>query len=76
MITINTELKPCPFCGRDPRTSIGWRTCDGYGLTLEFSVRCDNCGISRGWQEEVNNEVFDTYINSMNKALELWNERV
>ena len=76
MITVNTDLKPCPFCGALPRTNIRWRSCDGHDLILEFSVRCDKCGISRGCQEEVNNEVFGTYIDSMNKALELWNERV
>ena len=32
--------------------------------------------MTREEAEEVNNEVFGTYINLMNKALELWNDRV
>ena len=38
MITINTELKPCPFCGGQPRTSVNYRQCGGGDLVLEFAI--------------------------------------
>lgn len=70
---VNTELKPCPFCGREPRTHIDW---DGiYGI-LTFSVKCDYCHISRDCVKEVRSISFDEWIEMMNKAIEMWNERV
>lgn len=75
MITINTELKPCPFCGQEPETDIHYVSRGGGDLTLEFLVRC-GCGVRRGYQKDMNYEPFDEYISMMNQAIELWNERV
>ena len=76
MITINTELKPCPFCGGQPRTSVNFRKCGGGDLVLEFAVTCSRCGVNRSITEEVENAPFGSYINMMDKAMELWNYRV
>lgn len=73
---VNTELKPCPFCGKLPRTNVEWRECGGNDLVLEFSVKCDNCGIKRSYRKDVNNATFSKYVNMMNEAVKLWNERV
>ena len=76
MITINTELKPCPFCSGQPRTSVNYRQCGGSDLILEFAVTCSNCGVRRSITEEVENAPFGSYINIMDMAMELWNGRV
>lgn len=77
MISIDTtELKPCPFCGREPRTNISW--CGIYGsrdIVLTFSVKCDYCHISRDCVKEVHSTSFDECIEMMNRAIEMWNER-
>lgn len=76
MITISTELKSCPFCGGHPRTSVNFRKCGGGDLVLEFAVTCSHCGVNRSITEEVENAPFGSYINMMDKAMELWNYRV
>ena len=76
MITINTELKPCPFCGGHPRTSVNFRQCGGGDLVLEFATTCSHCGVKRSIKENVENASFDSYINMMDRAMELWNGRV
>lgn len=76
MISIdNTELKPCPFCGREPRTNISWR--DAYvGTFFTFSVKCDYCHFSRDYVRKICSISFDECMKMMNKAKEMWNERV
>lgn len=76
MITISTELKTCPFCGGQPKTSVNYCQCGGGDLVLEFAVTCSQCGIRRSITEEVENASFGLYINMMDKAMELWNDRV
>lgn len=37
------ELKPCPFCGRDPRMHKDqWK--DTSGMKKSYWVRCIHCG--------------------------------
>ena len=76
MITISTKLKPCPFCGQKPRTSVNCRQCGGGDLVLEFAVTCSHCGVNRSIKKEVGNAPFGSYINIMDEVMELWNERV
>ena len=76
MITISTELKPCPFCGGQPRTNVNYRHCGGGDLVLEFAVTCSHCGVRRSVKEDVEDAPFGSYINMMDKAIELWNGRV
>ena len=76
MITISTELKPCPFCGGQPKTSVNYRQCGGGDLVLEFAITCSHCGVKRSVTKEVEDAPFDSYINMMDKAMELWNNRV
>lgn len=76
MITVNTDLKPCPFCGGEPRTSVSYRQCGGGDLVLEFAVICSHCGVKRSVTEELENAPFGSYINMVDRAMELWNERV
>lgn len=38
-----TELKPCPFCGGDPRYFFGIIPYGQGGYY--YSIRCDNCNI-------------------------------
>ena len=75
MITINTALKPCPFCGQEPKTDIHYVARGGGDLTLKFLIRC-GCGVERGCHKDMNYESFDEYISMMDKAIELWNDRV
>ena len=76
MITINTKLKPCPFCGRQPKTNVNYRQYGGGDLVLEFATTCSHCGVKRSIKEEVENASFGLYIDMMDKAIELWNGRV
>lgn len=80
MISIDTtELKPCPFCGQRPRTHIGWNihpTGNNNLSLVVFSIKCDNCHISRECIKEIGNTNFSENVNMMNRAIEMWNERV
>ena len=62
MITISTELKPCPFCGGQPRTSVNYRQCGGGDLVLEFAVTCSHCGVRRSITEEMESAPFVSII--------------
>lgn len=57
-------------------TSVNFRKCGGGDLVLEFAVTCSHCGVNRSITEEVENAPFGSYINMMDKAMELWNYRV
>ena len=67
------KLKPCPFCGGDPKTRVDYlyNVCE---LILRFSVEC-NCGVKRTLTKKVCSDSFDKYIKIMDETIELWNRR-
>lgn len=76
MITISTELKPCPFCGQKPMTNIYCSRYDSDGIMLKFQIKC-NCGVNRGYSKIMRDDsTFSDYVEMMNATYKLWNERV
>lgn len=55
------ELKPCPFCGQQPRVTKtkGWKN----AMPARYGVLCADCAICLGWS--------DTEA----EAVERWNTR-
>lgn len=56
-----TELRPCPFCGKTPAYG---RVRFGMEKDFRFTVHCANCSFNIGWFEE------------KEEALKKWNTRV
>ena len=54
-----TELRPCPFCGKTPAYG---KLLFGTGKFV-YTVHCENCNFNIGWFEE------------KEKALKKWNTR-
>ena len=64
------ELKPCPFCGKEPSTGVFESDIERPGLVA--TVICD-CGIKRGIY--FRSGTFDVYQKAFSDAIELWNRR-
>ena len=70
------KLKPCPFCGIMPYTSI----VKSSDEKMEIYIQCDNseCGTKMDFAIEAENGFldFDDVVNGISKAVEAWNRRV
>ena len=64
------ELKPCPFCGKEPTAFK-----DNYD---RIAIRCENCNLYFGIELECGEELVDGWrarIKSVEEAVEMWNKR-
>lgn len=70
------KLKPCPFCGTMPYTSI----VKSSDEKMKIYIQCDSseCGAKMDFTIEAENGFldFDDVINGISKAAEAWNRRV
>jgi len=73
-----SELKPCPFCGKD-RAYVAEQDTDGDGLCVY--INCDHCGASSSYSMVTDyDEGTDEYDaaekeKAINSAIEAWNSR-
>ena len=69
------KLKPCPFCGTLPYTSVDKVRAEN----IEVSIQCDNpdCGALMNFKIKTKNGLldFDEVVNGCNEAVETWNRR-
>lgn len=69
------KLKPCPFCGTLPYTSVDKVSAE----KIEVSIQCDNpdCGALIKFKIKTKNGFlnFDEVVNGCNEAVETWNGR-
>lgn len=69
-----TELKSCPFCGKQPMTNVYYWKCGGDELELFAEVVC-TCGVSKREPFEGNNRNFEYYAKAFETAIDKWNRR-
>ena len=82
---MNTELKPCPFCGKQPRMEKDVKSLDrkDYGdLIIHWRLKCTcgrGCTPDRHAYYRVNNEaqleVTDKF-DGRQEVIDMWNSRV
>ena len=73
-----TKLKPCPFCGGEPKSCVrvnSYGTYDGNLLTLSAYIECTNCGISKRVKFDAHGKDFQTYTRAFENAISNWNDR-
>ena len=73
---LKEELKPCPFCGTEPKTAINYVRCGGEELTLAYSVFCPACKITKRFVINSEGLSFKEYVEAMNNVIIMWNCRV
>lgn len=44
---MNEKLKPCPFCGKLPRTEMSVTKMGGGEDHVNFTIHCINCGTEK-----------------------------
>lgn len=69
------RLKPCPFCGTEPYTSI----VGSNEEKMKIYIQCNNsdCGTKIDFTIKAERVFlrFEDVINGINKAIETWNRR-
>ena len=69
------RLKPCPFCGTEPYTSI----VGSDDEKMKIYIQCNNpdCGTKMDFTIKAERVIlrFEDVINGINKAIETWNRR-
>ena len=70
-----SELKPCPFCGGDAKTEIGYIRCGGNELVMRASVFCVSCGTAKTVKFDAMNISFDDFYKQCFAAEDMWNRR-
>ena len=72
-----SELKPCPFCGREPITRISFR-CSPAGAvkaSVDVYIKCPKCHCTRNVVLELCDTTFEQANTAMQNAIEAWNRR-
>lgn len=70
------ELKACPFCGGEAKTSVNYNECGGGKLLLSAYVECSICGIYKRERFDASNMHFSDFIDVFEKVIGRWNQRV
>lgn len=69
------KLKPCPFCGTMPYTSIN----ESDGKKIKGYIQCNNpnCGVLMNFEIDTKGGFlkFDDVIDGLNEMEETWNRR-
>lgn len=74
-------LKPCPFCGKEPRLyPLARRTLSNESVRITFEVRCENCGTSKEYTSDykINSDLTLSPIgefDARDKVYSEWNTR-
>ena len=70
------KLKPCPFCGTLPYTSVN----ESNGKKIKGYIQCNNphCGVLMEFEIKAESGFLkiNEVINGFNEAAEAWNRRV
>lgn len=68
------ELKPCPFCGREPYTRVNVNSWRSGSAEMTFQVKCE-CGICKTTVLEICGADFNEIINAIQSVEYKWNCR-
>ena len=75
-------LKPCPFCGSEPKAAIQFSESRSGGEYTEEWLRaiifCTNkgCGVSRSVRFKACPNTFEAFDIARNEVIQIWNTRV
>lgn len=69
------QLKPCPFCGGEAKTSVGYIKCGGDELLLRATVYCGVCGVGKFVKFNAEQKPFEDFAKNFNAAVDMWNRR-
>ena len=69
------DLKPCPFCGGEAKTVVGYDTVGGGEFKLSAYVQCTVCGIYQRIKFDAYQKQFSDYEDVFERAISLWNQR-
>lgn len=72
------ELKPCPFCGKNPITEVRVTQCGGDFDIVAFSIVCEECRTCKTAYLRINNKDkanFNDVDIAIDTAIKAWNRR-
>ena len=70
------ELKPCPFCGSDPKTIVDYDQVGGDHFVISTYVRCPKCGVYKRRSTDMKGASFTDFENVFAQTIFEWNNRV
>jgi len=71
-----TEIKKCPFCGGDAKTSIGYSKASFEQLDICAYVICSKCGVTKRGIMNIIDQPFEKVEGLFERVIEDWNSRV
>jgi Lar family restriction alleviation protein len=74
VVSVDNQLKPCPFCGETPITEIGLARYGRLGDCITIRVVCAECHVAKSIYIREGTD-FGTVKESMGKIIEEWNTR-
>lgn len=69
------ELKPCPFCGGEAKTEVGYIKYGDDELLLIAAVYCGVCGVRKSVKFNAELKPFEYFTENFNAAVDMWNRR-
>ena len=74
------ELKPCPFCGSNPKCGVSFYESCGAEVKLAATVECTGCGIRKRNIFKATDNIsfvpFYDYDNAFARVIKEWNKRI
>ena len=74
-----SDLKPCPFCGENPKTGVELYRSHGSEVTLVAIVYCPKCGVNRRKIFKATDVItvpFSVYEAAFGEVKQAWNRRI
>lgn len=76
----NYTLKPCPFCGAEPKYGTELNSSYGSKVYLSAIIRCPKCKIYKSVQFEAADDFdlipFEDFATNFDMVINAWNKRI
>lgn len=66
------KLKPCPFCGEEPKTEVH---CGDNSRSIYFRIYCSKCERVEQKTKAISESALERIFDTIDEVCEKWNRR-